>query len=708
VKVSSDHLGERSVVGHDGLEVNVNTEFVGLRVKRSVKVLAVAWVESIFDLLTMSERQLEILREFLQAWVGGVGDGAHVAVNEGGNLATVFREHSSGNLVQNWSLREGLEDLVYGGNSEFSWFVAGHEDGHEDLLNLSWHDFSDLSESQNSLNSDLSAVGFNVLDDFLKFENTDIETHVSNCLEEEDLVLELLSTSEFLEQLLRKLFLESTRAEFVCSNLEFQSPLVFIRHAKSVDHGANSQVDGLFQEPVSLANFVFSQSQHLVDHFLADGADVDEALDNKGGTDGVDLSLTDFLNQVEDGVLSTSIGQSVDEERLDFLVFFGGEALRVGLEVGLVDSFQFGSGQHAEDLDQSDVLVGSFLLDGFAHFGDEASQNGGHEGELVFHVRVGGVLEECLLTLHEELFFSDIPVRGVDHVGVRWLGVSGLLSSRLDWSRGDQDQGLVDVGGNDVFLSVEGNQGVLALNNGGFNEEFVSGSSDVVLGDGAASQEFLIIGVFLVTAWARIREAEVVLDLGSLLALLEVDGLGDVEDWAAGVAGRSIAIVQALGLAGHGVQGLALSFKGILHDGVEVIFGGLALLDLVGDLSFLSQIGGSMAVKVDLEHVEDTSLDVGRPGFLTTIENDVADHSLAVGELDGDHQFLLQLRLDRGLLECHEGDHSARIGDLSVKTADSDSIDGQNGGLFSLEDQGNQSLDPGSGMLLAGARNTRS
>jgi len=136
-------------------------------------------------------------------------------VNERGNLATVFREHSSGNLVQNWSFGEGLEDLVDGSNSEFSWFVASHEDGHEDLLNLSWQDLSDLSESQNSLNSDLSAVWFDVLDDFLQFENADIETHVSDCLEEEDLVLELLSASEFLEELLNKLLLEGNWAEFV-------------------------------------------------------------------------------------------------------------------------------------------------------------------------------------------------------------------------------------------------------------------------------------------------------------------------------------------------------------------------------------------------------------------------------------------------------------------------------------------------------------
>jgi hypothetical protein len=215
VKVSSDHLGERSVVGHDGLEVNINTNSVALRVERSVKVLAVARVEGIFDLLAMSERQLEVSREFLEAWVGRVGDGAHVAVNEGGNLATVFREHSSCNLVQNWSFGEGLEDLVDSSNSEFSWFVASHEDGHKDLLNLSWQDLSDLSEGQNSLYSDLSVVWFNVLDDFLELKNAHIETHVSDCLKEEDLVLELLSASEFLEELLNKLLLESGWAEFV-------------------------------------------------------------------------------------------------------------------------------------------------------------------------------------------------------------------------------------------------------------------------------------------------------------------------------------------------------------------------------------------------------------------------------------------------------------------------------------------------------------
>jgi hypothetical protein len=70
VKVSSDHLGERSVVGHNGLEVNINTDSVALRVERSVKELAVAWMESIIDLLAMSEGQLKILREFLEAWVG--------------------------------------------------------------------------------------------------------------------------------------------------------------------------------------------------------------------------------------------------------------------------------------------------------------------------------------------------------------------------------------------------------------------------------------------------------------------------------------------------------------------------------------------------------------------------------------------------------------------------------------------------------------
>jgi len=70
VKVSSDHLGDSSVVGHNGGEVNINTNSVALRVERSVKEFAVAWVESIVDLLTMSERQLEISREFLEAWVG--------------------------------------------------------------------------------------------------------------------------------------------------------------------------------------------------------------------------------------------------------------------------------------------------------------------------------------------------------------------------------------------------------------------------------------------------------------------------------------------------------------------------------------------------------------------------------------------------------------------------------------------------------------
>jgi len=70
MKISSDHLGERSVVGHNGLEVNIKTNSVALRVERSVKEFAVARMKSIVDLLAMSERQLEISREFLEAWVG--------------------------------------------------------------------------------------------------------------------------------------------------------------------------------------------------------------------------------------------------------------------------------------------------------------------------------------------------------------------------------------------------------------------------------------------------------------------------------------------------------------------------------------------------------------------------------------------------------------------------------------------------------------
>ncbi len=51
---------------------------------------------------------------------------------------------------------------------------------------------------------------------------------------------------------------------------------------------------------------------------------------------------------------------------------------------------------------------------------------------------------------------------------------------------------ILDVGGNDVLLSVQGNQVVVALNDGGLNQEFVSGTGDVVLGNSAAPQEFLL------------------------------------------------------------------------------------------------------------------------------------------------------------------------------------------------------------------------
>lgn len=86
---------------------------------------------------------------------------------------------------------------------------------------------------------------------------------------------------------------------------------------------------------------MFGQFQHLIDHFLADDSKINEALDGNSSSDWVDLSLTDFLGKVEDGVSGTSISQSVNKEGLDFLVFLRSETFRVGLEEGLVESFEF-------------------------------------------------------------------------------------------------------------------------------------------------------------------------------------------------------------------------------------------------------------------------------------------------------------------------------------------------------------------------------
>jgi hypothetical protein len=708
MEVNGEHLGEGGVVGHNRAEVNVHSQVVFVAVERSSDELAVARIESVGDLLAMSKRQLEVSGELLDTRIGGVGNGVHVGVDEGGHLLASFNEESSGHLVQNWALRKSLEDLVGASNSELSGLVLGHEDGHADLLDFSWEDFSDLAESQDSLNSDLSRVLLDVLDDFLQLEHAEVQTHVADGLHEEDLVLESFRASELLEHLLNEFFLESSRAEFVRSNFELQGELVLVGHAEGIDHGAHGEVDGLLEEPVSLADLRIGQFQHFSDHFLADDANVDEALDGDDSSNWVNLSLADLLNEVEDGVLGASISQSINQDGLDFLVFLRGEALRVGLEEGVVDSFQFRSGQHTEDLDQSNVLARSLLLDRFAHLRDEASENVGNEFDFVLQLRVGGLLEEFLLAFHEELFFGDVPVWGVDHVGVRWLGVSGLLGSGPDGSRGHHNQGLVDIGGDDVALSVEGDQDVLALNDSGLNKEFVPGTTDVVLGNSAAPQEFLVFTVFLFAGWAWVGEAEVVLDLGSLLAFLEVDGLGHVEDWARRVSERSGVSVSQVGwLAGHGVQSLALAFQGVLHDGVEVVFRGLGLLDLVEEDGLFAEVGGSMAVEVDLKHVQDTSLDVGGPGFLSTVENDVADHALAVGELDRELDFLKKLSIDRGLLEGHEWNDGSRVGNVLVHSTNSAPLDREQAGLFRLEDQGNHSLDSGGGVLLAGARNTR-
>lgn len=81
-------------------------------------------------------------------------------------------------------------------------------------------------------------------------------------------------------------------------------------------------------------------------------------------------------------------------------------------------------------------------------------------------------------------------------------------------------------------------------------------------------------------------------------------------------------------------------------------------------------------------------------------------HALAVGELDGNLEFLEQLTLDRDLLEGHEGDHGSGFGDVSVQSTDAAGLDREDAFLFGLEDERNEGLDAGSRVLLARARQT--
>ena len=59
--------------------------------------------------------------------------------------------------------------------------------------------------------------------------------------------------------------------------------------------------------------------------------------------------------------------------------------------------------------------------------------------------------------------------------------------------------------------------------------------------------------------------------------------------------------------------------------GEEIILKGGGLLGAVEKTLLLRQVGASVLLQVDLEHVHDTSLKVGRPRLLLAVEDDLGD-----------------------------------------------------------------------------------
>lgn len=129
--------------------------------------------------------------------------------------------------------------------------------------------------------------------------------------------------------------------------------------------------------------------------------------------------------------------------------------------------------------------------------------------------------------------------------------------------------------------------------------------------------------IFRIASRAGVGEAEVVFDFRSSFAFFEVDRFGDVHDRASVIDGHFRWFRDS-------VQGFTFAFNGFFHNAIEDIdvIGGVAQAvggfdvrqNLIQDIQSLV-----LLLNVNLEHVQDTAFDVGRPWLIFAIENDIAD-----------------------------------------------------------------------------------
>ncbi|GMT05392.1 hypothetical protein PENTCL1PPCAC_27566, partial [Pristionchus entomophagus] len=295
------------------------------------------------------------------------------------------------------------------------------------LLGVGTHDLVESSHSDLGMLTDVLVEGHE------DREHDQVHSRVGHGLEGEDLLVVSLGLLELLGEFTDESLLDVTGA--LALLLRLDGELVTVLSAHSVHQSSGGEPARLTDEGITLG--VLAEGDEGVDDLLRRNTDVYELIEEGGGLDGGDLTLTDLLGEVLDGVLQVRYLQMLKSEYreyqrkpahlLDSLdVFLGGETKHSD------DSGHLVSGSHLDSLLLSLHLVDDRL--------DETRDN----LVLVLDLGIGGVSEEGLLSSSQELLLLLLPFHRVEE-GLLLLalgaGDSVLLLVDLDESQVSRDEG---------------------------------------------------------------------------------------------------------------------------------------------------------------------------------------------------------------------------------------------------------------------------
>ena len=700
VQVESDLLGEHVVGGEDGFPVDEESFALFLGVDGDTVVAGSA--DFFFLDVGHLEDGLQVLSHLLFNFDGGLAEGLHGGVDEGLDvLATLVEEHV-GDLVEDSLVGDGVHDHGESGHADFGLFLGVLEDGHQDALDLAGHLVAETAESVDGLLADdggFTTVG----DDLLEVEDSEVDGGVSEGLQGEDLFVFGFSAGELGDESLLVLLLLVAGALF----FGFVDVVMDGFLAEFSDHGTGGEPAGLTEGSRALSDFGLAETEEGVDLLVRGGGESRELLEGLDGLSGGDLLVEDFFNELVDGVAGSGDGEGIGEHFFLLLLFRVGRGF---LDL-LADLLELFNGAHADDLDELLELHGGFDFDSVDLVGDGVGQLAEDLDDLfnlvVDLVEGAGFAGELFISVLEEALFELVPFGGVEEgffLGLELAdgSLGGLLLNGFEGQL-TGDNGLHGLLGFGVEALVDVVREDLDTSDG-----VLFGGSDQLVAEDSGAFELLFFDFLLLGFNVGLFGTGSVADSGDLLALLEVNGLGDVEDFLL-AAFRFFDLVD-------GVDGLAFSFKSDLkrfHIRTRRLIqitnlgksehAGLSGLVVVAELfDFESLDVGGTALQVKLNHVEDSALDVLGPGGVLLVEEDTLDESVDVIELQGHLELFEEFRFHLLLFEELHGLDTAGLNKISIERSDADIFEAKDGGAFGFEvelDVGGESVG---GLLVDG------